>query len=108
MSNPYSDRTLTAADVYSVSWQPGDASSPWDQGVVNFTLSAPDGSPIGPAAKVELMVRHDPNRTLPDAEKALLHAAHAIIQKLAQYEFKQVEKAYLDHKATSILAIHAP
>lgn len=101
MSKRYADRTLNLADVYSVSWRPGDGTTHLDEGRAVFTISGPGGQDSGPSAQVELAISHEPNRNLPDAEKELLRAAHEVIQRLAEFDFEEVYAAYLEARKPS-------
>lgn len=102
--NRYDDRVLKLANVFSVSWTPGDGKSPLDQGTIRFNLSGLGDNSYGPLADVELAILHDPKRTLAEAEIALLRAAHEVIQRLAAFEFEEVHTAYLESKKSEIFA----
>lgn len=103
MANRYDGRKISAVDVFSVSWVLTPEGKELHTGSSHFHLTASDGTQFGPKVTVDVAVDANPAHTVAEAEKALLRAAHELIQRFAQMTDDELAEAYQASKEPSFL-----
>ena len=97
----YDDRSITAVDVYSVSWVLSQEGQELPSGSSHFHLTASDGTKFGPKVTVDVAVDANLDHTVAEAEKELLRASHELIQRFAQMTEAELLEAYQASKQPS-------